>query len=145
MHLAELNIGRSVAALDDAVMAGFVARLAEINALADASPGFVWRVQGHAGNATDLRPYDDERILINLSVWESVASFRQYVYRSAHAQVLRDRHRWFEPVAEPSLVMWWIPVGHLPSITEAQARMKHLRAHGSTAYAFSFERVFPPE
>src|SRR5713226_4460057 len=95
LHIAQVNIGRMKAALEDPVMAGFVARLEEINALADRSPGFVWRLQTSGGNATYLRPYDDDRILFNMSVWESIEQLRHYVYCSAHVEVLRDRHEWF--------------------------------------------------
>src|SRR5437899_10140145 len=99
LHIAQVNIGRMKAALEDPVMAGFVARLDEINALADRSPGFVWRLQTPAGNATYLRPYDDDRILFNMSVWETVEALKQYVYRSVHAELLRQRQQWFEKFA----------------------------------------------
>ncbi|HEY7816818.1 MAG TPA: DUF3291 domain-containing protein, partial [Vicinamibacteria bacterium] len=95
MHLAQVNIARMIDDLDSPVMSGFVARLAEINALADGSPGFVWRLQTDQGDATYLRPYDDDRILFNLSVWEDVETLRQYVYRSAHRELLRSRRQWF--------------------------------------------------
>src|ERR1700691_3770113 len=95
-HIAQVNIGRIRAELDDPVMAGFVNRLEEINALADSSPGFVWRLQESAGNATYLRPYDDERTLMNMSVWESIDSLRLYVFKTAHAELLRKRQAWFE-------------------------------------------------
>src|SRR6185295_17551986 len=94
-HLAQVNIGRIKAPLDSPIMAPFVARLDEINALADRSPGFVWRLQTDAGNATYLRPYDDDRILFNLSVWQSVEALRDYVYKSAHIEVIRAKHDWF--------------------------------------------------
>jgi heme-degrading monooxygenase HmoA len=95
LHLAQVNIARMKGPLESPVMAGFVARLDKINALADGSPGFVWRLQTGEGNATYLRPYDDDRILFNLSVWESIEHLREYVYRSAHVEVLRNRHEWF--------------------------------------------------
>ena len=95
-HIAQVNSGRIKEPLESDVMAGFVARLDEINALADGSEGFVWRLQTEAGNATYLRPYDDDRILVNMSVWESVGALKTYVYRTAHAELLRDRNQWFE-------------------------------------------------
>src|SRR5574341_824674 len=94
--LAQVNIGRILAPLDGPIMAGFVARLDEINALADESPGLVWRLQTEEGNATDLRPYDDDRILVNMSVWESLEDLKAYVYKSVHAEVMRQRRQWFE-------------------------------------------------
>ena len=108
-HIAQVNIGRMRAALEDPVMAGFVERLEEINALADRSPGFVWRLQTEAGNATYLRPYDDDRILFNFSIWESVEALRAYVYKTAHAELLRQRRDWFEQFSGAYLALWWVP------------------------------------
>lgn len=144
-HLAQVNIGRMRAALEDPIMAGFVARLEEINALADRSPGFVWRLQTEAGNATYLRPYDDDRILFNFSIWESAEALRTYVYKSAHAELLRQRREWFEQFAGAFLAMWWVPRGHIPSIDEAKKRLAHLDEHGPSQFAFNFKNVFPPD
>src|SRR5260370_2965730 len=118
-HLAQVNIGRMRGELESAVMAGFVARLDEINALADCSPGFVWRLQTEAGNATYLRPYDDARILFNLSVWQDLPSLKDYAHRTAHAELLRDRRNWFEHFAGAYAALWWVPAGHIPSVDEA--------------------------
>src|SRR2546422_8033077 len=109
VHLAQINIGRMKAPLEDPAMAGFVARLDDINALADRSSGFVWRLQTEEGNATYLRPFDDERIIVNMSVWESIDALRAYVYGSAHAEVLRQRREWFEKFDRVFLALWWIP------------------------------------
>ena len=142
-HLAQVNIARMRAPLDDPLLAGFVARLNEINALADAAPGFVWRLQTEAGDATALRAYDDERILFNLSVWETPEQLRQFVYRSAHIEVMRQRKSWFERFEGMYLALWWIRAGHIPSVQEAKDRLEHLAAHGESSYAFSFAKVFP--
>ena len=131
--------------LERPVMRGFVERLDEINALADGSPGFVWRLQTGAGNATYLRPYDDEMILINLSVWESIEDLRNYVYGGGHAEVLRQRWEWFEKLETPVTALWWVPAGHVPSIDEAKKRLSHLQEHGPTPFAFSFRAPFPPD
>src|SRR6184192_3045271 len=144
-HIAQVNIGRMKAPLDDAVMAGFVARLDEINALADGSPGFVWRLQNDAGNATYLRPYDDDRILVNFSIWETIEALRTYVYQTAHAEVLRQRRDWFEQFSGAYLALWWIPAGHRPSIDEAKKRLAHLEEHGPSQFAFNFKKTFPPD
>lgn len=144
-HLAQVNIARMKAALDSPVMAGFVARLEEINALADRSEGFVWRLQTDAGDATYLRPYDDDRILFNLSVWESVEALRAYVYRSAHVELLRQKQDWFDKFAGVYVALWWVPAGHRPSVDEAKKRLAHLEAHGPSPFAFSFRNVFPPD
>ena len=141
-HIAQVNIARALAPLDNPVMAGFVARLDDINALAESSAGFVWRLKTEEGNATALRPYDDDRVLFNLSVWESPAQLKQFVFRSTHAEVMRQRKSWFERFGDAYYAMWWIDAGHVPSIEEAKARLLHLQLHGETGYAFSFSGPF---
>jgi hypothetical protein len=142
-YLAQLNIALMRAPLNDPLMADFVAQLDAINAIADNSPGFVWRLQDQAGNATGIHAYDDERMLVNLTVWQSIAALSAYVYRSQHGEVMRDRRRWFEKSDQLTFVLWWIPAGHLPGLEEAKERLEHLRRHGATAYAFSFKTPFP--
>ena len=144
MHLAQINIARMAFPMDSPGMAGFVARLDEINALADGSPGFVWRLQTPEGNATYLRPYEDERILFNLSVWTSPDALKAYVYRTAHAELLRDRRKWFESMSEIYVALWWVKDGHIPTIDEAKQRLDHLRAHGPSAHAFTMKELFQP-
>jgi hypothetical protein len=144
-HLAQVNVGRALGEIGDAVMAGFVARLADINALADRSPGFVWRLQTEDGDATAVRPYDDRRILINLSVWADLASLRSYVYRSDHASVMRGRRQWFGRFDRVYVALWWVPAGHRPSVQEAVQRLEHLDRHGPTPFAFSFGEPFGPD
>lgn len=142
-HLAQINIARMLAPIDDPIMAGFVAQLAPVNALADRSPGFVWRLQTESGDATSLKVYDDEMIIINLTVWESVSALREFVHKNAHYGVLRDRKSWFEKFDGPYYAMWWIPAGQLPSVEAGKERLDHLRQHGDSAFAFSFKNVFP--
>jgi Domain of unknown function (DUF3291) len=144
-HIAQVNIGRVKAAPDDPMMAGFMNRLDEINALADRSPGFVWRLQTNEGNATYLRPYEDDRILVNMSVWETIETLRQYVYGSLHAELLRHRQEWFEKFSGAYLALWWVPAGHIPGIDEAKKRLAHLEAHGPTEFAFTFKVTFAPD
>ncbi len=143
LHIAQVNIGRIKGAMEGPVMAGFVARLEEINALADQSPGFIWRLQTPVGNATDLRPYDDDRILVNMSVWESIEQLKHYVYKTTHAEVLRQRQAWFEKFASSYTALWWIPRDHIPAVDEAKKRLAHLDAHGPTPFAFTFKNPFP--
>lgn len=143
-HLAQVNIARMREPLESVLMAPFVARLDEINALADRSAGFVWRLQ-EDGNATYLRPYDDDRILFNLSVWESAEHLKDYVYRSSHAELLRQRRDWFEHFDGAVLALWWVPAGHIPSIDEAKKRLAHLEEHGPSQYAFTFRTIQPPD
>jgi len=142
-HLAQVNIARMLGPLDGPLLAGFVARLDEINALSDASPGFVWRFQTAEGNATALRPYDDERILFNLSVWASLEDLRQYVYRSAHSQLISRRKDWFAKFEQPFMALWWVPAGHIPNVDEAKQRLSLLQDLGETPEAFSFKKSFP--
>ena len=141
-QLAQVNIGRARGEMTDPVMAEFVARLAEINALADGSPGFVWRLQTEDGDATAVRPYADTRILINMSVWTDLAALRAYVYRSAHAAVMRRRREWFERFESVYVALWWVPAGHRPTVAEAVERLAHLERHGPTGFAFSFSEPF---
>jgi hypothetical protein len=145
-HLAQVNIARMIAPLSDPRMAGFVARLDEINALADASPGFIWRLQTAEGNATAVRAFEDERLLVNLSVWRSVETLRHFVYAtsSAHREVLQQRRRWFERVERAYQAVWWIPPGHRPTAVQAKERLDALRLYGETAFAFSLKAAFPP-
>ncbi|HYR28457.1 MAG TPA: DUF3291 domain-containing protein [Thermoanaerobaculia bacterium] len=144
-HLAQINIATMREPLDSPVMEGFVSRLAEINALADTAEGFVWRLQTPEGDATYLRPYDDDRILVNLSVWKSVDALKSYVYRTAHAELLRDRRQWFEQFKGAYLAMWWVPAGHLPGVDEAKKRLEHLSVHGPSQFAFNFKSLFAPD
>jgi hypothetical protein len=143
-HLAQFNIARMRAPIDDPVMEGFRSQLDPINALADRSPGFVWRLQTDGGDATSIRAYADPLVIVNMSVWESLEALHHYVYKSPHVGPLRDRRQWFEPETEAVLVLWWVPRGHVPSVEEAMERLEHLRAHGPTLDAFTFREPFPP-
>jgi hypothetical protein len=124
-------------------MEDFMAALDPINALAEQSPGFVWRFQTGEGNATALRPYDDDRIMVNFSVWEHAASLHDFVYKTVHARIMARRREWFEKMTDPFMVLWWVPAGHRPTIGEAIERLEKLRAHGETPEAFTFKRLFP--
>jgi len=143
-HLAQLNIGRVRAPMTDPLMAGFVAELEPVNALADSAPGFVWRLQTEAGDATALRPYNDDTILINMSVWETIDTLKAFVYRTHHADVMRQREKWFERLDTYFIALWWVPAGTIPTVSEAKLRLDHLRQHGESSYAFSFKKLFPP-
>jgi hypothetical protein len=145
-QLAQVNIGRARGAITDAIMQGFVARLVELNELAEQSPGFVWRLQTEDGDATAVRPYaDDDSMLINMSVWTDFDSLRDYVFRTAHAAVMRRRREWFERFEGVYLALWWVPAGHRPSVQEAVDRIAHLKINGSTPQAFSFSHAFDAE
>ena len=144
-HLAQINIGRLAAPLDSPQLKGFVDNLDRINALAEASPGFVWRLTGEGDNATDIHAWDDPMRLLNMSVWTDLASLGAYVYRSGHIEVMRRRREFFETPTEAFLALWWIPAGHVPTVTEALERLDCLRRLGPTPRAFTFREPFPPE
>ncbi|MEU7058247.1 DUF3291 domain-containing protein [Streptomyces sp. NPDC046197] len=144
-HLAQVNIGRIVAPLDSPELADFVAQLPEINALAERSPGFVWRMVDDEGeDATGFRPDEnDDMILINCSVWESVEALRNFIYHTDHLRVLSRRREWFQRLAEAHQALWWIPAGHRPSIAEAMERVAFVREHGPGPLAFTFRDPYP--
>src|SRR3954452_10325804 len=137
-HLAQCNIGRILAPLESEQLKGFVDALDPVNALADAAPGFVWRLQTDDGNATAIHAFDDDMLLMNMSVWESLESMAAFVYRSAHRDVLRGRYEWFERATEPYLVLWWIPADTVPTIADAVERLMLLRSNGPSPDAFTF-------
>jgi hypothetical protein len=144
-HLAQLNVGVVRAPLEDERMRDFADGLDPINALADTAPGFAWRLQDDEGAATSFRISDDDRLLVNMSTWESIEALHAYVFRSGHADYLRRRREWFEPATEPTTVLWWVPAGHQPSLDEAAERLTALRTNGPTPYAFSLREQFGPE
>jgi len=140
-HLAQLNIAQMLYPLEAPGMADFVANLERINALAEASPGFVWRLQDEAGDATALRPFGEE-VLVNLSLWQDVESLRAFVYGSAHSEILKRRAEWFSRLGEAHMVLWWVPAGHLPTPAEATERLQWLRERGASPQAFSFRQPY---
>ena len=144
-HLAQLNVGRMVAPTSAPEVADFMAALDPINALADAAPGFVWRLQTDAGNATDVHAFDDELLLLNMSVWESIETLRAFTYTSAHTDVLRRRREWFDRLEVAHLVLWWVPKGHIPTIAEALERLEAIRGDGPNPAAFTFRVPYQPD
>jgi Domain of unknown function (DUF3291) len=142
-HLAQLNIGQLLAPLESSQLAPFVEALEPINALADGAPGFVWRLQTEDGDATAIRAFDDDMLIVNMSVWESVEALADFVYSSDHLAVMRRRREFFERMAEAFMVLWWVPAGHRPSVDEAKDRLGRLRSDGPTPEAFTFRSPFP--
>jgi hypothetical protein len=143
-QLAQINVGRLRAPVDSPLVAEFMDALDPVNALAEATAGYVWRFQTDEGNATAVRPYDDETILVNMSVWESVDALADFVYRSHHTDYLRRRGEWFERTAEVIVALWWVPAGHIPSLDDGIERLEHLRVNGPSARAFTFRERFAP-
>jgi hypothetical protein len=142
-HLAQVNIARVRAPIDSPQLADFVAGLEPINALADASPGFVWRLQTDAGDATAIRPYDDDRIMVNMSVWTSVEELKAFVHGPEHRAYLARRREWFERMDEAIVALWWVEAGHLPTVDEAKDRLALLDRVGPSPAAFTFRTAFP--
>ncbi|MFF4293974.1 DUF3291 domain-containing protein [Streptomyces vinaceus] len=141
-HLAQLNVATLRYPLDDPRMADFVELLDPVNAAADATPGFVWRlVEEGAADATELRPAGDD-VIVNMSVWETREALWDFAYRSGHLEVMRRRREWFERHVEAHLVLWWVPAGHLPTIDEALERLADLREHGPSPRAFTFTSAY---
>lgn len=143
-HLAQINIAKPVADLESPVMTSFVSRLDEINALAERTKGFVWRLKSEAGDASSIRVFDDPQVLINMSVWETLDDLKRFVYRTAHLELLRNREAWFKRLSEQHQAAWWIPAGEFPSPEQGRDRLLHLRKHGPTAIAFTLAKPFPP-
>lgn len=143
-HLAQLNVGKSVAPMDSGEMAEFMAGLAPINALADRAPGFVWRLTGEdSDDATDVR-VEGVDLIFNMSVWESRRTLWDFVYRTAHLDYLRRRREWFVRAVEPIHVMWWIPAGVIPDLEDGLRRLDLLREKGPGPEAFTFRDSYEP-
>ncbi len=142
-QLAQVKVARLRAALDAPELADFVAALEPINALADRAPGFVWRLQTEDRDATAIRVFDDERIIVNLSVWETVEALEAFVYGSRHAGVMRRRREWFERLGEAQLALWWLPAGEVPTVLQARQRLEQLQLHHASPDAFTLQERFP--
>lgn len=142
-HLAEINIARFRVPIDDPVNAEFIAALDSVNAIADGFDGFVWRLTGDGGDATDIKPYDDPNIAVNMSLWRDLDSLAGFTYRNPeHLAIMRRRKEWFDRM-ELYVVLWWVPAGHIPTVEEGKARLELLRHHGPHADAFTFRTPFP--
>jgi hypothetical protein len=142
-QLAEVNVARLLAPLDDPLLADFVANLESVNAMADGADGFVWRLQTDSGDATDIPIFGDDWLIVNMSVWRSPATLLAYVYDDGHRAVLRRRREWFAKLDTPITALWWVPEGHRPTVPEAEERLTHLRLHGPTPTAFGLRDPFP--
>ena len=141
-HLAQINIGRLRAPVDDPMIAEFAANLDRINALAEGQPGFVWRLTGDGNDATDIHAFDNPLMAINMSVWMDLDALAAFVYRTAHREVMRRRREWFEAM-ETYMALWWVPAGHRPDPAEGIARLQILERLGPTTEAFTFRNPFP--
>ena len=142
MHLAQLNIAKAKASLEDPLMKEFMDNLDPINAIADASLGFIWRLQDEEGDATSIQAFDDPNMILNMSVWESIEALKDFLFKTHHLGFLKRKEEWFEKLSEANHVLWWIPIGHEPSVEEAKERLLHLQTNGESAFAFTFRSNF---
>ncbi|MFG2788462.1 DUF3291 domain-containing protein [Streptomyces sp. NPDC048419] len=144
-ELAQVNIARLKAPLDSPQLKDFVDSLDPVNADADTADGFVWRLEGEGGDATDVAVFGDEWLIINMSVWRDTNALTAFMYQGRHREMLARRREWFERIEEAMVAMWWVPAGHRPTVAEAEARLLHLRANGPTPYAFTLRTPFPAQ
>ncbi|MBT2677077.1 DUF3291 domain-containing protein [Streptomyces sp. ISL-14] len=144
-ELAQVNITRLKAPLDSPQLKDFVDNLEPVNADADAADGFVWRLKGDSGDATDVSVFGDEWLIINLTMWRDTNALTAYMYQGRHREMLARRREWFEKVQEAMTALWWVPAGHRPTVAEAESRLLHLRTHGPTPYAFNLRTSFPAQ
>ncbi|MER7484885.1 DUF3291 domain-containing protein [Streptomyces sp. NPDC126497] len=143
-ELAQVNIARLRAPLDSPRLKDFVDGLDPVNADADAADGFVWRLQGEGGDATDIAVFGDSWLIVNMSVWRNTDALTAFMYQGRHREMLARRREWFERVEEAMTALWWVPAGHRPTVAEAESRLLHLRTNGPTPYAFTLRTSFPP-
>lgn len=141
MHLAQLNIAKAKATLDDPLMQECMDNLDPVNAIAEASPGFIWRLKDENGDATSIQVFDNPRLIVNMSVWESIDSLKDFMFKTHHLNFLKRKNEWFEKINEANHVLWWVAVGHVPTVVEAKERLLYLREQGESDHAFTFRTV----
>lgn len=141
-YLAQVNIAKMLAPLDSPVMVDFVANLDRINGIAEKSDGFIWRLKDEDNNATSIKIYNDDFLIVNMSVWKDIDSLFKFTYNSDHISVFKRRKEWFENMKEMHMVLWYVPDDKLPTVADAEERLNHLRNHGPTEFAFTFQKKF---
>jgi len=143
-EVAQINVGRMNAPLDDPAMVDFVAQLETVNSMADRSEGFVWRLKSEQGDATAFRVFDDPLVLINMSVWKSIEALYRFVYQGLHLEIIRKKRSWFGEFGAAYMALWWIREGHIPPVEEGKERLDLLQRFGPTPRAFTFGHRFAP-
>lgn len=143
-HLAQVNVAKMLEPLNSPVMADFVNNLDVINALAEQSEGFIWRLKDDQNSAVSIKAFDDDLMIINMSVWKNAESLFNYVYKSNHLSVFKRKSEWFTRMTNMHMAMWYIPNSHVPTPAEAIDRLEHIRQHGETPHAFTFKKRFDP-
>ena len=142
MKLAQLNIALAKYPLDAPEIKEFVDNLELVNGIAESSEGFVWRLKDESGDATNIKAFDDPNMIVNMSVWDSVDSLKNFMFRTHHRDFMRRKGDWFHRLPEDTYVLWWIEQDHIPTLEEAIERLEHLREIGDTPYAFTFKTNF---
>jgi hypothetical protein len=143
-HIAEINIARMKGVnINDPIMKEFVDNLEKVNAIAESSEGFIWQLKDDNNNATEMNPYDDEQVIINVSVWESIESLESYIYKSMHSDFLKRRREWFHSFGKVYTAMWWVAVGEVPTLQDAVDKLEHLQVYGASEKVFDFRNKFP--
>jgi hypothetical protein len=143
-QLAQINIAKLLEPIDSPLLEDFVADLDRINAIAENSDGFIWRLKSEKGNALSINPYNDDSFIVNVSVWENVDALKNFVYRSGHVEVFMKRKKWFESIKTPHMAMWWIIENEFPTPKMCKERLDFLTKHGESIEAFSFKNIFKP-
>lgn len=141
-YLAQVNIAKMLAPIDSPVMADFVANLDRINALAEGSDGFIWRLKTEGNNATDIKVYDDDFIIVNMSVWRNIDALFAFTYKSSHTEVFKRRKEWFEKMSDMHMCLWYVEEDRMPAAIDTVDRLDYIRKHGETPYAFTFKKRF---
>lgn len=144
MKLAQLNIALAKYPLDAPEIKDFIDNLDKVNGIAESSEGFVWRLKDESGDATNIKAFDDPNMIVNMSVWDSVDSLKNFMFRTHHRDFMRRKGEWFHRLAEDTYVLWWVEDEHIPSLDEAIERLEHLRETGDSPYAFTFKASFCP-
>jgi len=142
MHLAQLNIAKAKYSLEAPEIKEFVDNLEPVNKLAESSSGFIWRLQDESGDATSITAFSDPDIIVNMSVWDSIESLKNFMFRTHHRDFLRRKKEWFHQIPDDTYVLWWVPKNHIPSVQEAVEKLEFLRRNGDTPYAFTFKSNF---
>ncbi len=140
-HLAQINIARLLYPRGDSRVTDFFDNIDRVNAAGERMPGFVWLLKDDCGNATSIQLFDDPKIIVNMSVWESVEALEKFVWQTVHANIYHRKTGWFETASKPHLAMWWIEPGHIPTPEEGRERLTHLQDHGPSDYAFGWENI----
>jgi hypothetical protein len=144
-QIAEINIARMKGVdINDPIMKEFVDNLDKVNSIAESSKGFVWRLKDESNNATNINPYNDEQVIINISVWQSIESLEDFMYKTFHSEFLKRRKQWFQNFGKVSTAMWWINKGDLPNVNEAVEKLAYLQKNGPSEIVFDFKKKYPP-